>query len=561
MLLRIASATTLFSSHHSAQNQPAVTLLPTQLPMGWNSDPGGGRDGEGWQSVGPRRNRWGNGNGTFGGGGGQPSNSIRQLREENQQLRRKITDAERIAVAATDRTKHPTAKDAHQRHGDWMCYPCGFKANRAHRGFCYRCAEPKHLSCGGSPAASGATQHAAATMAAAATPSPGAPPMAVGPGTEAAKGIKLRIASLESARAALAACQGCAAERDRIDQDIAAARSALAVHLPVEVAVKTTLGPAQQARAAVTKAEAKVARIEVQLAALVEQHEAAAAELDANRAKLAEAEAATAKAASIALPAEHFLSAVAADPGSFWAAFKAAILQRCPGLQHEVFGQLDVATKAFEAAIVPVFAHSPPVATPQQQEAATANIGGPLSNPPPPVLAPHNAAEPREEVMAEAAHKAASAAAVAAAATGAGPAGPSALAQPSSAEDAIAHAVAMQQQHHAAQHQQPPMSSGAAFAAAAAEVSRALLATSAAAAATPVSDPNVCAARNAVAGSAGDGQSNSGGGGVGSAGRSADDSNDPMGGGAADNILNKRGFSAVTDAKAIVAKAKAKPST
>ncbi len=415
------------------------------------------------------------------------------------------------------------------------------------------------MSFGGSPAASGTPAIAAAT-----TPSPTTSPTTIGPSTDAAKGIKLRIASLENARAALAACQGCAAERERLDQDIAAARSALAVHLPVEVAVKTTLGPAQQARAAVTKAEAKVAKIEAQLTALVEQHEAAAAELEASRAKLAEAEAATARAASVALPAEHFLSAVAADPGSFWAAFKAAILQRCPGLQQEVFGQLDIATKAFEAAIVPVFTHSPPTAAPQQQAAAAANAGGPLFNPPPPILAPHNAAEPREEVMAEAAHRAAAATAAAAAATGAGPTGPNPMAQPASAEDAIAQAVAIQQQHHAAHIQQPlqpQMSSAAVVAAAAAEVSRALQAASAAAVATPVTDPNIGAALNAADGSAGDGQGKNGGGGVGGAGHNSDVSSDPMGGDAADNILNKRGYSAVSDAKTIVAKAKAKPST
>ncbi len=149
---------------------------------------------------------------------------------------------------------------------------------------------------------------------------------------EAVKSIKQRIAALETARAAFVSVAGCSADRDRVDQELASARASLATFLPNEVAVNGTLSTAPQARAAVTRAEGKVAKLESQLATLVEQHESAAAELAACRTKLLEAEAATAKAASVALPAEHLLSAGSSDPGPFWEAIKAVISQRCPGM-------------------------------------------------------------------------------------------------------------------------------------------------------------------------------------------------------------------------------------
>ncbi len=296
---------------------------------------------------------------------------MRQLQQEVIDLRKKANEAERIATAATDRTKHPAAKDAVQRHGDWMCYPCGFKANRHYRSFCYRCAEPRSVSC--NPGAMASANGAAVQGSLATTTTTDAAP--VPPqinSADAAKSIRQRIASLESAKNALATSQGCEAQKQQIDQGIAAARDELAVHLPVEVAVKTTLAPVQQARAAVAKAESKVSKLEGQLAALVEQHAAAAAELETSRSKLAEAETATAKAASVALPPQHYLSAVASDPGPFWAAFKTVILQRCPGFSNDDWGQLDAATRAFEAALAPVFSHPSASTVPSQSAAAPA---------------------------------------------------------------------------------------------------------------------------------------------------------------------------------------------
>ncbi len=324
--------------------------------------------------------------------------------------------------------------------------------------------------------------------AAATDATPAAPPVN---SAEAAKYIKQRIASLESAKNALAASQGCEAEKQRIDQGITAAREELAVHLPVEVAVKTTLAPVQQARAAVTKAEAKVAKLESQLATLVEQHTAAATELEASRSRLAEAEAATAKAASAALPAQHYLSAVASDPGPFWAAFKTVILQRCPGVSRDAWGHLDAATRAFEAALTPLFSQPSATAMPTQPAGTPAaqSTGGPLSGPPPPALAPHGQLPTREVSMGEAALPGAvdpSAAALAAA----NPSIPLINVQPTTADGAI-EAMVQAMAGQTGRDQQPtppPVTSAAAAAAAAGEVSRALQAASAAAAATTVGD-------------------------------------------------------------------------
>ncbi len=480
-----------------------------------------------------RGGRWGNSNGSQRRSQSPPAESVRQLRQENQDLRKKVGEAERIAAAATDRTKRPAAKDSNHRHGDWMCAMCTFKSNRAYRGYCYRCAEPKGLSCA-SAAHTNASVGLPLAQDASASPTsvPAAPPPG-GPNSEAAKAIRQRIASLENARSALAGCPGCSSEKDRLEADIVAARAALALHLPVEVAVKTTLAPAQQARAGVTRAEGKLAKIESQITSLVEQHTAATAELEAARSKLAEAEAATARAAAAALPSEHYVSAVAADPGPFWAAFKAVILQKCPPMSQDAWGQMDLATKAFEAAITPVFTQPAAAAAPPQPEAAASAAFSSLSNPPPPVLAPHNvataaAAGSQSPSISHPSSAAGAATAVSATATVPvlSPAGP-----PASAEDAIAQALAAN------------------------EIGRTLRA----AASAPVGESTSEASADNVLGSAVVAQSGGNGGSsqpgpTGSGGTS----NDSMGGGAADQMANKRSSDAVTDARAIVAKAKAR---
>ncbi len=294
--------------------------------------------------------------------------------------------------------------------------------------------------------------------------------------------------------------------------------------------------------------------MEAQISALVELHDAAAAELESSRTKLAEAEAATASAASVALPPEHYWSAVSADPGVFWTAFKAVISQRCPGMPEGLVGQLDAATKAFEAALTPMFARpanatieagqAPAAGSPQAPPAPpmpegngsgnqptapaavptdVANGGGNgtgvLTGSPSPVLAPHGNLEPREFPMQEHQHAAAVQQAAAAAATA------------QQRAEHVRQQQAQQQQQLLLQQQK----AAAAAAAAAAE----------AASVVPVDgggngslvDPEL-----------GDGTSN----------HSDANANDSMGGGAADGVANKRSFDAVTAAKAIAAKAKAK---
>ncbi len=505
--------------------------------MGWRSRGYNNKDSDGWQTVGTRGGRWGNSKRSYSRSQSPPTERVRQLRQENHDLRKKVGEAERIAAAASDRTKRPAAKDSVHRHGDWMCAMCSFTSNRAHRGFCYRCAEPKGLSCGTTAHSVTSNGNSAAQDANVATPlaptalSPG------GPNSEVAKSIKQRIASLESARTALAGCPGCSAEKDRLELDIAAARASLSLHLPVEVAVKTTLAPAQQARASVTKAEAKLSKIESQLTALVEQHNAAAAELETARTKLVEAEAATARAAAAALPTEHYVSAVAADPGPFWAAFKAVILQKCPPMSQDAWGQMDLATKAFEAAITPVFSQPAAATCPPQPEATTAAVPTPLSNPPPPVLAPHNAVTPAATglpspsiSLSASTAGAAAAASVAAAMPVLSPAG-----QPASADDAIAQALAAN------------------------DIGRTLRAAASAPVGEATSDISV---ENSLGSAAVAHPAGNGGGsplGAAPAGTApAGTVNDSMGGGAADQMANKRSSDAVTDARAIVAKAKAR---
>ncbi len=338
----------------------------------------------------------------------------------------------------------------------------------------------------------------------------------------------------------------------------------LSAYLPVEVAVKGTLGNAVLARAALTKAEGKVAKLEAQIATLVELHEAASAELEASRTKLAEAEAATARAASVALPPEHDWTAVSSDPGPFWAAFTAVIAQRCPGMPEGVLGQLDAATKAFESALTPIFVHAtsssspsacpngaavpPPV--PAAPVAANTNSGGhqppnnqgdsnpgdgggPLSAAGNLALAPHGGrGEPKEVPMQDQTSPAAAAAAATAAEH------EEAAKQAAAAAAAIAQQQAAAAAAAAAQLQQQQMQQQAAAAAAAA--------AALAANGVPV-DGN----RNAA-----DDDHELGGGGGGPVDGGT---NDSMGGGAADGIANKRNFDAVGTAKAIAARAKAKP--
>ncbi len=538
--------------------------------MGWGRGSSRGRDrDDGWNTVQyrGRGNRWGRGGGGNGGGDNR-DNGDGRLKSENEELKKKLKEAERACTVASDRTFRPNARDSSGRHGDWMCLHCMFRSNRAARSFCYRCTAPKgesHGSGSGAVVVAGLPQVAASQTAPSAStssqpapivatssssptlpssPSSPSPSASTGTGAEAAKAIRQRITALEGARGLLANCEGCEADRARLEQDLAVARQSLASHLPVEQAVRCTLATPTQARATAVKAEGKVARLEAQLTNVVEQYEHAMAELASSRAKLAEAEAATAKAASVALPPEHYLAAVASDPGPFWSAFKSVIVQRCPGLPTDFLGQLDNVTKAFEAVIEPIFhpvgkspegskapeGAAPPVApaapagaSQLQADSSVQQAGAPAPQPPPP--APLG--------------------------------GP-----PATAEDAMAMAWQQPQCQRAnsqptppgaaAAQAQPQLAAGTIPSASAVDTARAILAVTAAAAAAPVSDARHDGGVDA------DGDGLNGGGNRDSS--SPEPGNDPMGGGAANGIANKRGISEIADtARAIVAKAKAKP--
>ncbi len=495
-----------------------------------------------------------------------------------------------------------------------MCYACGFRSNRPGRGFCYRCAASKAESFGASNggqklvgpgatvAASAASTPPAANGVAIHTPSPPSPSTstssssssaaAAASSADAAKAIRARIQSLEAARVALASCTGCIAECERLDHDIAAAKASLSAYLPVEVAVKGTLGTAIIARAAVTKAEGRVAKLETQIAALVELYDAASAELESSRAKLADAEAATAKAASVALPPEHYWSAVSSDPGPFWSAFKAVISQRCPGLPQGLVGQLDAATKAFEAALTPIFVQptaanigagqqpgaGPPVAAivspvlasngggnphgadgvaQNDPAGGSGNGAGALSGLVNPVLAPRGLREPRELPMQDQGNPTAAQQAEAAAAAAQQQAEQllqqqaqkqqiqlqqqqaAAATAAAAAEAALAQQQTDQARQQQAQQQQLQLQQQQAATAAAAAANAAAEAASGVPVDGAGNDASVDHELVDVAGS-------------------GNATNDPMGGGAADGVANKRGIEAVSTAKSIAAKAKAR---
>ncbi len=167
---------------------------------------------------------------------------------------------------------------------------------------------------------------------------------------EAAKAVRGTIDRLLAAKAAIAGDPMCADNAKSLDLQIAAARMQLSAVLPVEVAVKGTIAPAAQARQAVTKAETKLARIESQVAALMASHEVAAQELAECRRILQEAEAATARAAAVALPRADVEAVLANDPGAVWAAMVSFIRARLPGMSPEFISHIGAATDVFQTA-------------------------------------------------------------------------------------------------------------------------------------------------------------------------------------------------------------------
>jgi hypothetical protein len=215
--------------------------------------------------------------------------------------------------------------------------------------WCCRCAHPKadsfpahsvHACGSGIQVATPST----ATTSAAATGAQGQPP------TATAKTLRAKLDGLVAARSSCAQVAGCEEQVKRLEADIAATRGQLAANLPVEVAVKATIGPTGQARAAVQRSEAKVAKLEAQIVALMASHQSATAELADHREKLAEAEAATARAAAPALPQGDLAAALAANPAAVWTALLESIQVRVPGMPQTVIQQLNATTNALQQA-------------------------------------------------------------------------------------------------------------------------------------------------------------------------------------------------------------------
>ncbi len=395
-LLRVAAAARLVAAHHS--HQPSVAAPPTVGMGRWNRGSTDGdydHDDNGWTTV--RRNNGARNGGGFGrgqsrggggGGGGRNggggSSSDNHLKEENSRLKAQLQAAQREREMATDQTRRPAARDSRPRPGDWLCAECGFSSNRPQRGWCYRCAQPKsgsfppnskHVAA----AADGANGDGAGVQA----PTPLA----------SAKAIRAKLDTLVAARRDIASVPGCEVQVQRLDEDINGIREELAAQLPVEVAVKGTLGPVAQARAAVQKAESKLAKLEGQIVALMSAHAAASAELADQKERLSSAEAATARAATSALPQNELAAALAANPAAVWSALLASIQMRVPGMPAEVVEQLNATTNAMQRACALLPAH--PTSTPQAahggaQPSAAAAAGAP------PV---HVAAVPREEAQ------------------------------------------------------------------------------------------------------------------------------------------------------------------
>ncbi len=393
-LLRVFSASKLLAGHHSSSTPSTSSWTPVDA-MGrrWDSWQGRGqqgRDGDSWgKRDGPREQlRSGSRNSRSQRDGGDAG-----LRQECERLRTQLAVAERNQRLASDRTPHPAARE-HPREGDWLCGNCGFGSNRYERQFCYRCTAPRceyldqarasalaassaavlarppiattsSSSCSPSVgtgvvptamptyaavAAAAAAGTSASTSSSPSSPSAPSPSPPTPSPQELAKSLRAKLDKLRAAKAALVGDSSCDDAARRIDEDISTASSQLAACLPVEVAVKGTIGTTASARQAVLRSEAKVARLEAQVTAIIGSYDLAVAELADNRAKLLEAETATARAAAIALPRSDVEAILTSDPGAVWAALMSFIQARVPGMPQPFIAHLDAATAAFHTA-------------------------------------------------------------------------------------------------------------------------------------------------------------------------------------------------------------------
>ncbi len=444
-LLRVASASRLLASHHSAQ---AAAASPSMVRGRWSSD----RDG--WFSRSERdgrsqsRGQGRRGDGSASRGDSQTSQHTNDLKKECEKLRKELDEARKKNGQHSQVVARPNAKEGAGREGDWMCGVCLFGTNRAARPACYRCGAAKlssfplgsrHVpSAGGhgnmasyasvaaaaqsqclpsssippsastsSPTSSStqptgfmpsggphwAAQFATApSLAAFAVPGfAGNPPRAVATAPAATvaqaqpvvdtKALKSRVDSLLEARSTLAANSLCSEALAAIDAQIARAKADLANAQPFEVALRGTLGAVTAARQALQKADAKASKLEQQVITAVAAYDAAAAEAAACRRQLADAEAATARTAGGHIDLRHLLDE---DPGAAWAAFRAACEARCSPGAEGVDDNLRARAAAVFAemqAVCALMPAKPPVAAPPSLGATAASAANPTSRP------------------------------------------------------------------------------------------------------------------------------------------------------------------------------------
>ncbi len=390
-LTRLGAAANLLSGHHSAQ--PHQAMGRWQNGRSWE-------DGDGWRTV--RHDRGGGRGGSRqrSGSNNRPDGSSSDLRQENRRLKDKLAAAERVQAMAHDKTPHPGAVER-PREGDWLCsnLACGFGSNRHARLFCYKCAQPRALSF---PSATGAGLAGTSLS----TPSPTttslrpgqAPPSPAPPSVvleqaspqERAKSLRSKLELLKSARSLFEGNPECSAQLQKCDDDIAEAQGLLAACVPVEVAVKSTIAPASQARSALHKAEAKLAKLEAQVIGAVAAYDAAAVEVEDCRQKLAAAEAATARAAASSLPHSDLVAAMARDPAAVWEAMLASIEVRTPGMPEGLLQHLRATTSALKqiCAMLPEEPTVMPVVVPVDGKGHSAAPAGGTAQPAPPAPAP-----------------------------------------------------------------------------------------------------------------------------------------------------------------------------
>ncbi len=379
-LLRVASAAQALSAHHSSQ--------PAAHPMvrgRWS------RDDDGWVSRNARGRSQSRGRSSRRDNGAEGNNdSSKDYRKECEKLRKQLDDArKRNDRQSQPQVPRPNAREGPSRDGDWLCSVCAFATNRSQRQACYRCMAAKglsfpagsvHTSAGavvaagqpaGTPLAIPTSTTAATIPSFSPSTSPpssstlsgssvafgwfpqqapghsgpvvvpgfaGAPAVAMQPSPSTvveaqpapcAKALKGQLDALLQTRAAVAANPLCSEAVATIDGQIAKTRNELAQAQPLEVALRGTLGAVANARQAVQRAEAKLAKCEQQVVTSVAAYEAAAVEAQTLRKQLADAEAATARTAGAHADLRQLFST---DPGAAWAAFRMAAEARCvPG--------------------------------------------------------------------------------------------------------------------------------------------------------------------------------------------------------------------------------------